>query len=983
MPHSFVRKRIGFLIAIAVVASTLFWFWARRPDPDAMAAHAYDAVQNGDFDTARRILRELHEYNPADAEVVESLVEICLLAGDDAAAIDWLLQLPNSPTPKAVSAAFRGAQMSMTANYAGRARKCLDRCLRLDPNYEPARRLLIHLELILTRWEAMLAQIAELDERGQATPADVALFCVGRNFYWEDDSHLEWLQACVRKAPDECLTRAALAYYYNLQNRRTDAIELLRNSDDRQTDFEGWRLTLGLVESHISAGDVQRAHQEILRLPSDADALLRTWLAYARIFTEKDEFDLAIIAYENAFRLSPFDPEPVSALSRLLKRKGKHDSAAIWAHKAQLNSELWQILSHAKPLAAAGPSAETVMRMGRLLQALDRHREAIICFESVYDHVEFGAEAKRLAEATRMLKGPAPTLAVAALHDLDRSIPRAGVESDAAVRDSAGGSIQPIEHDPTVELRDIAAEVGIDFKFFRGDAKQDSLAETLGGGVGVIDFDMDDWPDLFFTQGTTTTGSSQDTYSNRLYRNFNGARAVDVTNAAGLSHGGYGQGSTVADFNEDGFPDLFIGNNGENALYENNGDGTFREVTREAGIHGTQWSTSATFADFDRDGDLDLYSVNYVHIPDGDLKPCRTGNYFGPCRVMDYSAEQDVFWVNQGDGTFKDGTDTFGIRAANGKGLGVVSADFDSDGWIDLFVGNDTTGNYLFHNLGTESEGARVEWRGFQEMGVLVGVAFNRDGKGEACMGIACEDLNHDGTLDLFVTNYELETNTVYANLGSLGFEDQTHRLGLADASRPMLSWGAQFIDIDADRYRDLFIANGHLYEPPMHAQLFLNRSSVFTEISSRAGQFFESKRFGRSVAVVDWNRDLAADLVVSHLKSPTALLANSLPDGNRLTVRLIGVESTRHVQAAEVSVTAGDLTTCFLGSSHGGYFASNENDVKIGLGPHKHAETLEVRWPSGRVQTWSLLPAGRKYALLEGRSDPVALEPVVDDASP
>jgi tetratricopeptide (TPR) repeat protein len=925
--RSFSRGRIAFVSTFLAVAASLFWNWYRQPDPDALIARAYNAVQNGDFDSARHALGELHQLDRSNADIVEQLVEICLSAGDEAAAIDWLEQIPDSSLQRAVDGAFRGAQLSMNSNRAARARQCLERCLRLAPDHEPARRLLMYLELILTRWEAMFVQIAELDRLGQATPADVALFCIGRNYYWEDNSHLEWLEACVEVSPEDCLTRAALAYYYSSQGRRDDAVALLQSSDVPQTGFERWRITLGLIDDDIDRGNIQKAREELSRMPPEADAILRTWLASARSFSEQNEIDLAIIAYDNASRLSPVDPEPISAMSRLLSRREKSEEASQWASRSQLNSQLWQILNHEKPLAPQGPSSATVMKMGRLLQALGRHREASICFESLLDDSQFGIEAKRLTEIQRQATGHQRYLTVAGVQDLDRSVAVSGTRSESnvleAVREKSNGTAS----DTAIEMRDVAAEVGLDFTFFHGDSEEDSLAETLGGGIAVIDFDLDDWPDVLFSQGTSLPVSPQTTHFNRLFRNLHGRKAVDVTSETGVAHGGYGQGCAVADANNDGFPDLFICNQGENVLYINNGDGTLSDVTQESGLQGRHWNTSASFADFDQDGDLDLYIVNYVHIPEGDLKKCQSGNYAGPCRVMDYPAEQDTFWINQGDGTYLDCTDSVGIQAPDGKGLGVISVDFDNDGWIDLFVGNDTTANFLFKNLGTESaEGS---------------------------------------------------------NLGNFGFADETPHLNMEEASRPMLGWGAQFIDLDADRDMDLFVANGHLYDVPMRSQLFLNRSGQFEEISGRAGQFFEAERFGRSAAVIDWNRDLAADLIVSFLNSSVALLTNNSPDGNRLSVRLIGVASSRDVQGAQLSVTAGQDVRHFRSSSDGGYFAANENDVKIGLGPYKHVETLEVKWPSGRLQTWSQLPAGRKYALIEGRQSPQVLYVAGDDTIP
>lgn len=733
-----------------------------------------------------------------------------------------------------------------------------------------------------------------------------------------------------------------------------------------------------MAEVHLDHGHIQRARTVLSQLPPAADASLRAWLALAQIFTEQGDTASAVIAYKNASLLSPFDPEPVATLSRLLTQQDDHAEAAKWARRAQLNGELWQILSHAKPLEPQGPALETVMQMGRILSELRQHRAAGICFGSLTDHFKFGAEARRAIKGFNQHAPAQRSLLVAGLQDLDRSVSLAGAARIALEQPAEIEGTLSTEGPPPVALVDIATEIGLEFTYFQSDGQQDSLAETLGGGIGVIDFDVDGWPDLFLSQSNSLPGDPGRRLSDCLFRSFRGAAAVDVTFVAGVAHYGYGHGCAVSDIDNDGFPDLYVCKRGENIIYRNNGDGTFRDVTEEAGLTGVQWSTSASFADYDRDGDLDLYNTNYVRIPNGRLGLCRNGNYHGPCRVMDFPAEQDVFQLNEGDGSFRDRTDVAGLVAAAGKGLGVISSDVNNDGWIDLFVGNDTTGNFLFRNLGEDvTRTERSAWRGFNETGVLVGVAFNRDGKGEACMGIASEDLNHDGLFDLFISNYEDETNTFYANLGRLGFEDRTHCVGLATASRPMLGWGMQFVDLNGDRDRDLFVANGHLYDVPMRSQLFLNKSGKFIDASYGAGPFFQTKRFGRSVAVVDWNNDLAADLAVSFLHSPFALLANRNPIGNRLAIRLVGTQSPRQAHGAQLSITAGGRMTCFQNSSDGGFMAASENDVKIGLGPHKSVDTLQVRWPSGAVQVWNRLAAGRKYALVEGRPTPCVLQSI------
>ena len=981
------------LVVVPIVAAGLFWFWfqmrqpfqVRQPNTDVRFQIAYDAIQQGNFDTARRELQALFEQDPDNVDVILWLTEVCILSGDESGAIGWLERIPDSSGQRAVEASFRAAQLAMKASRAQKTRQLLQRCLRLDSNHVAARRMLIRLDLILTRWEAMREQIVELDRRGQATATDVIIFCTGRNYFFDDESHIEWLEACLEQSPDDCVVRSALASYYTSLGRRSAARALLRSPNAPRTGFESWRITLGIIEDLIDDGRFQEAHDKLSRIPSEADSILRTWLARGRVLAELEEFELAIIAYRNASRLDLFDPEPVSAVSRLLARRKKHDEAAGWLRRTQLNEKLRWVLSNRKPLAASEPPPKTVLEIGQLLNELGRNREAMICFESLLTHRDFSSEASRFATATRQSPQYTPHLSVAHVEELDLSQHAAVTKRNPDSQQGSNTKRQTADaavSEESIELKNIAADVGIDFKYFRGDTGKNFLPETLGGGIGAIDYDLDDWPDLYFTQGTSLPVSLQNSrYSNRLFRNVNGTSAVDVTVEAGLIHGGYGQGCAVADFDNDGFPDLFVCNNGENVLYHNNGDGTFSDVTRTAGLSGAQWSTSAAFADFDRDGDLDLYCVNFIYAPFSDLEPLQSGRKYEPGQPMDYPAELDTYWENTGNGTFRNRTDSVGVHVENGKGLGVLAVDFNQDGWTDLFVGNDTTGNFLFVNLGNGPEPSNTgdsNWNGFQEMGVLSGVAYNRNGVAEACMGITCADFDHDGLFDFYVTNFERETNTFYRNLGNLNFEDYTHRLGLADPSRSMLGWGAQFIDLNADGEMDLFVANGHLYDQPMVPQLFLKQSaSRFHDISNRAGSFFKAEGFGRSVASVDWNRDLAADLAVGFLKSPVALLENTSRMGNRLAIRLIGVNSNRDAMGAFLTATVGESTYHFRVGGDGGFFASNEKDVIIGIGLHKQLDTLEVSWPTGQTQTWNRLPIGKTYIFIEGKDVPAtALQP-------
>ncbi len=270
------RLLLATLAICLAVTVGVTWVRGHQPDPDALTSQAYELIKEGDLDSARLVLAELHRLHPENAEVVETLAKVCILAGDEEAALEWLQKVPVSVPQSAIDAAYRGAQLAMQWNRPSDARQCLNHCLQLRPDHAAARRLLMHLELILTRWEAMFAQVTELDQLGQATPADIALYCVERNFYWEDNSHLEWLKASVEKSPDDCLVRTALAYYDRLEGQLARANSLLQDSDFSKSGFESWRLNLGVAEVHLDRGSVQRARTELSQLPPAGDANLRT-----------------------------------------------------------------------------------------------------------------------------------------------------------------------------------------------------------------------------------------------------------------------------------------------------------------------------------------------------------------------------------------------------------------------------------------------------------------------------------------------------------------------------------------------------------------------------------------------------------------------------------------------------------------------------------------------------------------------------------
>jgi hypothetical protein len=424
---------------------------------------------------------------------------------------------------------------------------------------------------------------------------------------------------------------------------------------------------------------------------------------------------------------------------------------------------------------------------------------------------------------------------------------------------------------------------------------------------------------------------------------------------------------------------LFVANFGTNVIYRNNGDGTFTDVTEDSGLSGEHWSSSLALADLDLDGDLDLYVVTYVLEA---LKICRTQTgQTSTCSPGNFPAEDDVLYENTGDGRFVDISRQAGIRVPDGKGLGIVVSDIDDDGLPDIYVANDGTPNFLFHNLGPAPDGRPR----FEEIGLASGCAVNADGAAQAGMGIACADFNDDGRLDLHVTNFYLEGSTLYLNDGALQFHDATRAAGLLDLTRSLLGFGTQAFDADLDGRLELIVANGHIddfsfrHEPwKMPPRLYRHDGALrWTDVSAEAGEFFETVGLGRGLCRVDWNRDGRPEAVIVHQDRPAAVLRNDTEStGHYLAVELYGVRSNRDARGARIRYRCGTSTRVCELSGGEGFFAVNDRRQILGLGESTQVDELQIDWPSGEKQVWAGLAGDRAWAFVEGRSSPVVIRP-------
>ncbi|MCS6805482.1 MAG: CRTAC1 family protein [Acidobacteriota bacterium] len=504
-------------------------------------------------------------------------------------------------------------------------------------------------------------------------------------------------------------------------------------------------------------------------------------------------------------------------------------------------------------------------------------------------------------------------------------------------------------------------QAGLLFTHVHGGSGRKYMIETMGSGGGFLDYDNDGWLDIYLVQSGPLPGFSDQTpLPNKLYRNNGDGTFTDVTEQAGLGDTSYGMGCAFGDIDNDGFIDIFVTNFGPNKLYRNNGDGTFTDVTERAGVGDPRWGSSAAFADYDGDGFLDLYVVNYVNFSLDRNIYCGEPGLQTYCHPDVYDGVPDILYRNNGDGTFTDVTRQAGLyidAKDQSKGLGVVWSDYDNDGDADIFVANDSTRQFLFRNNGNGT---------FTEIGVSAGFAYNGQGKTTAGMGIDAGDYNGDGFFDLFITNLDFETNTLYHSLGDGSFEDRTDTTGLAAPSLTRVGFGTNFFDFDNDGDVDLFVANGHIidniarqnpslsYEQP--AQLYENLGrGPFADISARAGAFFRTPWVGRGAAFGDVDNDGDVDILQTNNNQRALLLRNEIGHRqNWVMLKLASRHRGRDAIGARVTLVAGDLTQIEEVRSGSSYLSQNDLRVHFGIGNRQTIDYIEIRWPEGLRQRLS-----------------------------
>ncbi len=932
-------------------------------------------MARGDRCAARQLSDRLLRHFPRHVEGNLFRCDLALNENDPESALQFLARVGDEPALGGARARFREGVIFLQLGRASKSEEALLKSLALDPAARDAEFKLRELYMLQLRRDDLRELLRSRRAVHAWGLADLLDFIVaGHVPRTLVGNWLERIATLAKTDPDDIRSQQALAVYHSVLGKHADAADIARRI--LQTDARNAEAMALLTEALLNLDQTDEAQNAIDRIPVEVPQ--HPWIlrCQGRLAFAAAQYSRAIEYFEASLGLEPGDPTVHYQLGLCLERTEALDRATV---HVQCGRELQNLVDTAQRILKKSQTdrdttdtCEQLLRLAELLSDSKLWEDAMYCCEFVlriepqnYRVAELHSLARRSFQMTQSPNRLA-RINPASNHSPNRTAPVTG-----SFDTPSGLSKEPLR------FEDVSSKLGVTFEYFTGNTGNKYLFETLGGGASVLDFDNDGWPDLYFSQGSRFPARANDlTHRDQLYRNIAGMEFLPVTEAAGLGDSEYTIGGSAGDFDNDGFTDLFIANYGRNRAYRNNGDGTFSDVSQELGIDVQGMNTSLALADLDRDGDLDLYVVNY--LASIDVCRDRSGALF-TCHPSMFEAEQDVLIENLGDGRFQDVTEQSGVRVPDGKGLGIVIADLDNDSWPDIYVANDTTPNFLFRNVRHQRPTANATGLRFEECGLLAGAALSRDGLARAGMGIACADFDANGFLDLYVTNYYLETNGLFLNQGRMTFVDSLRPTSLVAETIPWLGFGTQPFDADLDGYIDLFVANGHVDDYrrqdrnaawKMPPKLYRNGGLLnFADVSASAGEYFQGNYLGRGVTRLDWNRDARPDLVVVHQNEQAALLENvTAAQSHRVVLELVGTASNRDSINTRCWVTTGGERRLLEISSGDGYLASNERRQIIGLGEHASIENLEILWPSGRHESHTSLAADTHITIVEGR---------------
>ena len=725
----------------------------------------------------------------------------------------------------------------------------------------------------------------------------------------------------------------------------------------------------------VELGEPEQILQWIQSCPVSIEDQSHYWMAAGNWATRRGSAKQAARAYWFAARLNEDDPEALNGLSLALNKLGETEQARLVSQRLQ---NLVALKSHVSRLATwdfdsqtgAVDLALTLKKLGRLWEAMNwltiaesMKQQPDSRWASVYQEIRGGMTVETPWQL--------PTKKVTTRLDLS-AWPEIVWQTEPDISSPSA----PISFGPKFRFRDEAktrslvhvCDIGK-----KGDTESGLMIFQSGaGGAAVIDMDLDGWPDIYLTR-MDGTPNSQDSQSNGFYRNLDGMFSA-ITARSSLIDRGFAQGLTVADYNCDGWPDVYVANIGVNRLYRNNGDGTFSDVTEASQLAGAGWTTSVAMADLNGDGNVDVFEVGYCHGEEPLTQDCPLPAIGEPrsCNPIAFSAEPDRLWLGKNDGTFREETHRLGSHTL-GRGFALVIGDFDQKGGLETYVANDMTGN---HYWSCSKDGERFEWA---EQAAVRGLAFNRRSLAQASMGIAAADADQDGDVDFFLTHFVEDHNTFYQQIASGTWSDESQATGFVEPSQSLLAYGTQWIDVDNDGTLEVFIANGDIDDFQFKGRAFRQPAQLMAQVATgkwevvkpdELGKYFSEKRLSRAVTVLDANRDGRSDLLVTHLFDPVALLVNQTESEGQQTRFFLRATSThRDAIGTRIRCMLDDRMVEQQLIAGNGFQCANEACIVLGGIKGKNLEEVSVLWPNGKKESLGSLPVGQDYLVVEGRS--------------
>lgn len=936
-------------------------------------ATANRSIATRDFAAAEATIRNRLVGTPTDAVALELLGDVYAAQKKPMLASDIYRDAIAASDSPGLGLLDKAVEQQIAAGRPFDAIDSLQLTIDRYPDHPQARFDLAGLATMLGTARLALPPLRWLMQRGQGD-ADLLIVMADPDQVQPDGEMCQkWIDISVANSQKDSRTEFGLAMLDATQLRWEDVAARLEGVVARHPTFVPAYTLYGRALWEL--GDSNKLAKWIESIPSQSDQWPAYWLLAAQWAQREGRHDEAARAFWESLRLTPDGPlETLAGLMQTLDQLGRKEESAFLAGEIALRSRLRDAMKihferkESSQSAALG-IAEAMAGLGRIWEAEAWGRLAVsLPNERVADiSKRYLAIRNRLTTQTPWQLAESTITTRINLSDL--ASPQWSVAQSRPATDR-------VANRGTLHFEDQAINRGLIHTCEVAPSAETEghwIFHTLGGGVGVIDLDLDGWPDLALAM-LDGRPMQTDSSPNRIFRNQEG-QFVDITTASGYEDRGFSHGIAIGDYNEDGFPDIFDANYGQNRLYRNNGDGTFQDVTGESGIAASGWSTSVVIADLDGDGISDLFETHYCGGKMPLERACKDGRGLtGTCPPLYFEAEPDRVWRGVGDGTFVDASSDWMNQSSPGRGLGIAVGQFDENPGLDLFVANDMTANHLW-SANSSTDPFRLV-----DLGLIRGLALNSKSLSQASMGIAVGDPNGDGLVDLFVTHFSDDHNTYYEQVRPGFWVDRSAISGLAVPSIKMLGFGTQWYDFDNHGKPELVIANGHvddiqsddiLYRMP--PQLFrLNDDGKWIETDrAQIGEYFAQEHLGRAVATADINRDGLGDVIITHLYEPVALLVNqSQQTGDRISIELkatrgardaIGTSITMNIDGREYTtqLTAGD-----------GYLTSNQRLIAVGMSDAKLARDIVIKWPSGTVQKMNELIAGQEYLLIEGEAE-------------